>query len=114
MSGDINAGFLVGPVGLCSSSFPSNVSVARSLCPHLPSPSPPFSPLQSPRSVRCLSPVYSPPSPSFVRSHSPVTSTPARGRGHSRGREHGSGRGRSRSPSLDSLAARTVEMFIYV
>ena len=53
MSGDINAGFLGGPVGLCSSSFLSDVSVARSLCPYTPSPSPPSSPLHSPQSVRC-------------------------------------------------------------
>ena len=58
MSGDINAGFLGGPVGLCSSSFLSDVSVPRSLYPYSPSPS-------------------------SVRSRSPVTS---RGRGHSRGR----------------------------
>ena len=92
VSGDINAGFLGEPVGLCSSSFLSDVSVPRSLCPYSPSPSSPSSPLHSPQSVRCLSPIYSPPSPFSVRSRSPVTSTPARGRGHGRGR------GRSRSP----------------
>ena len=100
-SEDINAGFLGGPVGLCIiNSFLPDVSVPRSLCPYSPSLSS-SSPVHSPQSVRCLSPVYSPP-PTSVRSHSPVNSTPARGRGHSRGR------GRSRSRNMVG-AGDTVE-----
>ena len=41
VSGEIIARFLDGPVGLCSSSILSDVSVARSLCPYSPSPYPP-------------------------------------------------------------------------
>ena len=105
MSGDINAGFLGGPVGVCNSTFLSDVSVTRSLCPYSPSPSPPFSPLHSPQSIRCLSPVYSPPSPFSVRSRSPVTSTQTKGRRHRRGRGCGRGRGRSRIPSPGSTTS---------
>ena len=102
MSGDINAGFLREPVGLCSSSFLSDVSVPRSLCPYSPSPSPPSSPLHSPQSVRHLSLAYTPPSPSSVRSHSPVTSTQLEA-GDIRSRSRGHGRGRGRSSSIHLL-----------